>query len=174
MWQNFDQICTRIRSYAYVPDNKFITSRGLPAQEANIEQKLRQYWADETIPNAIKLEGFDIDLSGFDPENTSNEFMRKVTVKLYEMGILDNGTTGWLCGVDCEFDSVGNEINIGKKTNIFAYFDRHLEFYKDEISAGRNGVRDAQASLYTAISVVMALQERAKEKQPASLIDTKV
>lgn len=89
------------------------------------------------------------------------------------MGILD-GTAGWLDGVDCEFNSLGNEINMGKKTNIFSYFDRHLEFYKSEISAGRYGVKDSRTSLYTAISVVMALQERAKETRAASLIDTKV
>lgn len=173
MLQNFDLVSTRIKSYVCFPDNKFKTSRGLPAQEAEVEQKLRQYWADKTIPNSKKLEGLEYDLSKFDPENTSNKEMRKITELLASMGILDYGTTGWLDGVDLEFNHFGDEINIGKKTNLFANFDRQLKIYESEISAGKVFLNDEKTSLYTAISVVMALQERAKELRPAGLVDTK-
>ena len=171
MWGNFDAVRERISGYNCFPDPKYKTVRGLPKQEENVEQKLRQYWADKTIPNSVKLEGLDIDLSKFDPKNTSNKEMRDITRKLSELGILDDSTCGWLHGVDVEFNSLGNEINIGKKTDLFAYFERHLKIYSSEISAGYTIVKDAQTSLFTAVSVVKALQERGEMLRTGSLVD---
>lgn len=175
MLENFDLVRDRLSSYACVSDRQFRIPYGLSGQEEeSVDQKLRQYWADKSIPNAVKLEGFDLDLSTFDPENTSNKEMRKITTVLYSMGILDRSSSYWIDGVQAEFNSSGKEINIGKKTNLFAHFEACLEYHKSEISAGRTMTKILQTSLNTAISVVLALQERAKQPRAASLVDTKV
>ncbi|MDB6143016.1 MAG: hypothetical protein JWP80_2060 [Pseudomonas sp.] len=172
MWENFDVVSARIKDYAYAPDGKFKTVRGLPALEENVEQKLRQYWADKTVPDSKKLEGFEYDLSKFDPKNISNREIRQISVALEEMGIIDRVTGTWLSATNLEFDRYGNEINIDKKVNLFKHYDFCLGVYEQEISAGLTFLTDVQTSLYTAISVVMALQERAKAPPSVSLIDT--
>lgn len=173
MWENFDLVSDRFKSYVYTPDNKFKTPRGLPEQETVLEQKLRQYWADETIPNSKKLEGFDYDLSKFDPKNTSNKEMTQIRVALEKMGIIDRSTGCCLDSADLEFDRFGHEINMDKKIDLFSYYDRCLKVYEGEISSGLTFLTETRAGLYTAISVVMALQERAKELRATGLVDTK-
>jgi hypothetical protein len=173
MWENFDLVSDRFKSYVYTPDSNFKTPRGMPAQETNLEQKLRQYWADETIPNSKKLEGFEYDLSKFDPRNISNREARNICVALQNMGVIDRSTGAWLGGTNLEFDRYGNETNMDKKINLFKHYEFCLGVYEKEISAGLTFLTDVRTSLYTAISVVMALQERAKAPTSSSLLDTK-
>jgi hypothetical protein len=174
MWENFDRVNDRISHYTCVLDKKFKTPRGLPAQETNLEQKLRQYWADKSVPNAKKLEGFEYDLSTFDPRNTTNKEMTKIRAALENMGVIDRSTGCSLDGVDVEYDRFGHEIKTDKRVDLFAYFDRNLKIYESEIAAGRTFLTETRTALYTAISVVMALQERGKASRSASLINTKV
>ncbi|WP_397449732.1 hypothetical protein [Pseudomonas sp. NA-150] len=172
MWENFDVVRDRLSSYKVYPEAKYKTVRGLPMQEQNLEQKVRQYWADKSISNAEKLKGFDLDLSKFDPRNTNNMELRKISNALESLGIVDQSTGGWFGGANLEFNSLGNEINKYKKVDLIEYFDGHLEFYKRELSSGYSIVKDAQTSLYTAISVLQALKEYALEVRANSLVDT--
>ena len=118
--------------------------------------------------NAEKLKGFDLDLSKFDPRNTNNMELRKISNALEGLGIVDQSTGGWFGGANLEFNSLGNEINKYKKVDLIEYFDGHLEFYKRELSSGYSIVKDAQTSLYTAISVLQALKEYALEMRANS------
>ena len=174
MLLNFDLVKERLENYSVFPDRKFRIESGLPSAEKDVEQKSRQYWADNSISNEAKLAGFEYDLSDFDPENTSNREMRDICWKLCELGIVDTWTASWMSSVNVEFNSLGNEINMGGKTNLFASFDSSLEYYKSEISAGKTYLKNVQTSLATAIYVVLALQERSKMSKEGALVDTKV
>lgn len=171
---NFAQIRDRISTYAYWPDKQFKVSSGGTEQEESIAQKLRQYWADDSISNASKLEGFEFDLSGFDPMNTSNREVTKISVALEEMGIIDCATGSWLRGAGSEFNDQGNQINKDKKTNAFEYFDNSFKFLKGYIAKGHDFAKETLTSLNTAIAVLLALQERAQASRSTSLIDTQV
>lgn len=172
MMDNYDLVKARLESYTVMPDKNFRVETDLPPEEKDIEQKVGQYWADKSISNEERLAGFEYDLSNFDPENTSNIEMRAIAWKLCDRGIIDAGTASWLGGFDVEFNSQGNEINKGRKKDLFASFNRSLEFYKTEISAGNTNLKNVQRSLSTALLVLLALQERAQITRDKTLIDT--
>lgn len=124
MIQNFVEIRQRLSAYTVAPDDRFRTRSGATEQEESIKTKVRQYWADTSISNAEKLKGFDMDLSGFDPRNTTNRQLREIGNTLADMGIVDYATSGWLSGIDVDFDAQGNEISLDKKVNMYSYFQR--------------------------------------------------
>lgn len=172
MMDNYDVSSARLDSYMCFADKKFRGTSDLSSQEKDVQQKIRQYWADESISNEAKLADFDMDLSGFDPENTSNLKMRDITQQLYDRGIVDPATLRFLDAINTEHNNLGNEINKGRETNLLAHFDDCLGFYKKEISSGRCYMKDVQSSLMTAISVLRALQERAQLDKSKFLINT--
>ncbi|MEB0042739.1 MULTISPECIES: hypothetical protein [unclassified Pseudomonas] len=171
MISNFDLVSKRLDSYVCFPDRKFRGTSDLPSLEKDVEQKIRQYWADESISNEEKLADFDIDLSTFDPRSTSNLKMRVLCQQLYDKGLVDGSSLGFLDAINTEHNSLGNEINKDRPTNIIAHFDLCLAFYKQKIAEGYDDVKDVQSSLMTAISVLRALQERAQMDSDKSLID---
>jgi hypothetical protein len=130
MDENLAQIRERISTYAYRPDKQFRVSSGRTEQEEGIAQKLRQYWADDSVSNASKLEGFEFDLSGFDPMNTSSRELVKISIALEEMGIIDRTTGSWLCRVGSEFNDQGDQINKGKKRMLSNVLIKILSFLK--------------------------------------------
>nr|GFD56482.1 hypothetical protein [Tanacetum cinerariifolium] len=79
----------RLKTYFAVPDKRFEVKSGLSPQEEAVKQRVRQYWADKSIPESKKLEGLNIDLSGFDPRNTSNRQLLEVGTLLAEQGLID-------------------------------------------------------------------------------------
>lgn len=174
MIENFGLIKDRISAYTYVPDRQFRTSSGRSVEEESIAQKLRQFWADDSISNSSKLEGFEFDLSGFDPESTSSRELISISVMLQKMGIIDHITGSWLGAVGSELNDQGNQINMDKKTNAFEYFDRSLEFLKGRITEGHDFAKETVTTLKTAMTVILALQERAQFSRTPSLIDTRV
>jgi hypothetical protein len=171
MVQNFSEIQRRLSSYAVVPDNRFKTQSGATEQEESIKQKVRQYWADDSIPNEQKLKGFKLDLSGFDPRNTTNRQLREIGNALADMGIVDYGTSGWLSGIDLEFDALGNEKSLDKKVDMYDYFERQLNFLNKYISEGHGFAKDTLTKLKTVMSVTLALEERAKQPNEKSLVN---
>lgn len=173
MIENFGLIRDRISAYNVVPDRQFRVHSGRSIEEEGVAQKLRQFWADDSIPNAVKLEGFERDISGFDPENTSSREIGDIAVALYRLGIIDHTTLSWLGAVGEDFDTQGNQINMDKNANAFERFNGNLEFLKGYIAEGHDFAKDTLTSLNTAITVLFALQERAQTSRAASLVDTK-
>jgi hypothetical protein len=171
MLQNFIEIRHRLSTYVVVPDQRFRTKSGAPEQEESIKQKVRQYWADESVSNAQKLKGFNMDISGFDPRNTTNRQMREIGNVLADMGIVDWDTAGWLSGVDLDFDAQGNEISLDKTVDMYDYFERQLSFLDKYISEGHSFAKDTLTKLRTVISVTLALEERAKTPPEKSLVN---
>ncbi|MEA9979949.1 MULTISPECIES: hypothetical protein [unclassified Pseudomonas] len=172
MMDNYDVVKLRLESYTASPDRAFRVETDYPVAEKDIQQKVGQYWADKSISNEERLAGFEYDLSNFDPENTSNVEMRAIAWELCDLGVIDTATASWLGGLDVEFNSQGNEINKGKKKNVFTSFNSSLEYYKTEISAGNTSLKNVQRSLSAALLVVLAIQERAQMTKNKALIDT--
>jgi len=171
MVQNFVEIRQRLSAYIVVPDERFRTQSGAPEQEESIKQKVRQYWADGSISNAQKLKGFTLDISGFDPRNTTNRRLREIGNVLADLGIIDYGTSGWLSGIDLEFDEQGNEVGLDNQVDMYEYFERQLEFLNKHISEGKGFARDTLTKLKTVISVTQALEEYAKTPRQKSLVN---
>lgn len=172
MEQNLFVVRERLANYSYLPDRQFRTLSGFSVAEESVAQKLRQYWADNSIPDEVKLQGFDMDLSKFDPRNTTFTELRQIRVGLQELGIIDFTTGGILDSADLDFDTQGNQINKDKKVDVFEYFERELEHLKKYIADGHGFAGDTLIKLNTGITVMRALDERARSLRNGVLIDT--
>jgi len=174
MIQNLLQIRDRLSAYTPVPIARFATDSGNSPQEESVKQKVRQYWADERISNAQRLRGFDLDISGFDPKNTTNREIRQIAGVLADMGNVDHDTAGWLGGIDLEFDAQGKEINLDKPVDAYAYFDSQLKALNKYIDEGNEFAKHTLVKLKTSITVMMALEERANQNSRMSLVSVRV
>lgn len=168
---NLGKVDQRLKVYSAPPDARFNVKSGLSPQEELVKQRVRQYWADKDVSNLKKLEGLNIDLSGFDPRRTSNKQMMEIGVILADKGIIDGDLIGAISSINVEFDSLGKEINMGKEVDAYAYFDRQLEALGQYIAEGNDIGKTAMVELKTAISVMMALQEYAKAPKTRSLVN---
>ncbi|HEX8595500.1 MAG TPA: hypothetical protein VF682_19825 [Pseudomonas sp.] len=174
MEQNLALVSARLAHYTREPDNQFRTSSGFTAVGETAAQKLRHYWDDKSIPNEVKLLGFEMDLSDFDPRNTTFTELRKIRIGLQELGIIDFTTGGVLDGIDLEFDAQGNQVNKDKKVDVFEFFERELKNLKKYIADGHSFANDTLIKLNTGIQVMRALDERSKFLRSTGLIDTQV
>jgi hypothetical protein len=173
MLYSFDAVQARLEDYVYVPDKNFkLTHTGFPSMEAGLAQKSRQYWADKSIPNEVKLEGLDFDLSAFDGENTTTREMMALSVALEELGVVDRDVGSIIGGMNCDFNSAGNQINFGKKIDAFAYLAIALDDIKKYIDEGHGFAKPVLVSMNTVLTVMLALKERAEQAKASSLIDT--
>jgi hypothetical protein len=173
MLYNFDTVQARLTDYVYVPDSKYkLTNTGFPSVEAGLAQKSRQYWADKSMPNEVKLEGLDFDLSAFDGENSTTREMMVLNVALEELGVIDRDVGSIIGGMNCDFDSSGNQTNFGKKIDAFAFLRFCLESTKQYIEEGHGFAKEVLVSMNTAITVMLAIKERAEASKANSLIDT--
>lgn len=173
MIQNFSEIRQRLSSYAVTPDAKYRTNSGAPEQEERIKQKVRQYWADTRISNAEKLEGFELDISGFDPRRTTSRQLKDIGSVLVDMGIIDDGTFRIISKIDVEFDAQGREISLDKQVDVYAYFEKQLESLNKYISKGNDVAKDTLVKTNTAISVLLALEEHAQKKSGKLLVSVR-
>jgi hypothetical protein len=171
--ENTKLISQRLTGYhcAFNKEFKTVLDRG-PKDEGTL-QKLRQYWADEKVPNVDKLKGFDYDLSTFDPRKTSRGELRKIADALSEMGIIDGIVASRLGGMNCEFDRYGQEINIDKPLDAIEFLDGGLDFLKGYIAEGRDFAKDELIFTKMTINVMLALQERAKAMKPKGGVSVK-
>jgi len=170
---NLSKVDQRLKTYFAVPDKRFEVKSGLSPQEEAVKQRVRQYWADDSISNIKKLEGLNLDLSGFDPRKTSNKQLRDIAAILAEVGIIDGDLVGVVSGIDVQFDSQGKEVNMTQQVNAYQFFEKELGVLRDVIAEGNEFAKGALVELKTAISVVMALEEYAKSPRERSLINIK-
>lgn len=168
---NLSKVQERLRVYSAVPDKQFNVRSGLNPQEEAVKQKVRQYWADRSIPDVKKLEGLNINLAGFDPRKTSNRQLREIGVLLAEQGIIDGDLIGTMGGINVEFDALGKEINIDKEVNAYEFFTDHFVRLQGAIKQGNEMAKGAVVDLNTAVSVLMALEEHAKRPRERSLVN---
>lgn len=168
---NLSKVQERLRVYVAGPYKRFETISGLSTEEQAVKQKVRQYWADESISNIKKLQGLNIDLAGFDPTRTSNRQLREIGAVLAERGIIDEGLVDAMSSINIEFDADGNEINREKEVNAYAFFDKELGVLHDRMSRENEVANGALEELRTVISVVMALAEYANTPRERSLVN---
>lgn len=168
---NLSKVQERLRVYSAVPDKQFNVRSGLNPQEEAVKQKVRQYWADKSIPDVKKLEGLNINLTGFDPRKTSNRQLRDIGALLAEQGIIDGDLIGTMGGINVEFDAQGKEINIDKEVNAYEFFTDHFLRLQGAINQGNEMAKGAVVDLNTAVSVLMALEEHAKRPRERSLVN---
>jgi hypothetical protein len=168
---NLSKVQERLRVYAAPPDQRFNVKSGLSPQEEAVKEKVRQYWADQSVPNVKKLEGLNISLAGFDPRRTSNKQLMEIGVILAERGMIDNDLIGSMSSIDVEFDAQGNEINMDKEVDAYQFFERQLGILHDVIAEGNDVAKGALVELKTSISIIMALAEYAKGPRPRSLVN---
>jgi hypothetical protein len=175
MLYSFDAVQARLEDYVYVPDKNFkLTSNGFPSMEASLAQKSRQYWADKSISNEVKLDGLDFDLSEFDPENTTTRELMALRNVLEDLGIIDPDVGGIIGPMNCDFNAAGHQTNFGKKIDAFACLRLILEDTKKYVEDGHGFAKGVLVSMNTALAVMLALKERAAEAKANSLIDTRV
>lgn len=174
LYANLERVSSRIAYYKAEPDQKFRGDSGFTLEEEDIFQKIRQYWADTSIPDEEKLRGFEMDLADFDPRNTTFMELRKISMGLEALGIVDNTTGGVLTRAYLDFDSKGNQINKDKKVDVFKYFDEQLENLKSYIAEGHDFANETLMKLNTGITVMLALEARAQAARGEFLLSTTV
>jgi len=168
---NLSKVQERLKVYVRAPDSRFNVKSGLTPAEEGVKEKVRQYWADGSIANAKKLQGLNIDLSGFDPRRTSNKQLREIAVILADKGIIDSDLMGTFAGIDVQFDDSGKEINIDTEVDAYAFFQKELKVIGDVIAEGNELAKGALVELKTSISVMLALEEYAKAPREKSLVN---
>lgn len=168
---NLSKVQERLRVYSAVPDKQFNVKSGLNPHEEAVKQKVRQYWADKSIPDVKKLEGLNISLTGFDPRRTSNRQLMEIGVLLAERGIIDGDLIHAMSSVEVEFDALGNQINRDKEVNAYQFFTEQFGQLQGAITEGNEMAKGAMVDLQTAVSVLMALEEHAKRPRERSLVN---
>ena len=171
---NLSKVDQRLKTYVAVPDKRFEVKSGLSPHEEAVKQRVRQYWADGSIPDAKKLQGLNIDLRGFDPRHTTVKELRSLGVMLADLGLIDNDLIGAVSSIDVEFDSQGNEIETNKTVDAYAFIQKNLEFLKKHISSGNDYAKSALVDLNTAASVLMALERFGNTPKIPSLVNIRV
>ena len=172
IYANLERVSSRLSCYKAEPDSRYRGNSGFEVEEEDIFQRIRQYWADENIADDEKLRGFEMDLSGFDPRNTTFMELNKIALGLEALGIIDTTTGGVLTRAYVDFDSQGNQINKHKKVDVFAYFDEQLKGIKAYIADGHGFADETLVKLNTGITVMLALDARAQATRRDSLLDT--
>lgn len=170
---NLSQVDQRLKFYSAVPDKQFNVKSGLSPQEEAVKQKIRQYWADKDVPNVKKLEGLNIDLSGFDPRKTSNKQLWEIGVILAEQGIIDNDLVRTMSSINLQFDSLGQAINTDVEVDAYQFYARELEFLEAYIAKGSESAKSALVDLKTSIAITMALEEYGKGSRERSLVNVR-
>lgn len=171
---NLNKVQERLKTYAVVPDKRFTVRSGLTGPEEEVKQKVRQYWGDNDITNVKKLQGLNIDLRGFDPRRTTAQELHSVATILSDLGIIDDDLVNTIADIDKDFNNVGEEINRDKEIDVYACFERNLEFLEKHVARGDEYAQSTLVDLKAAIAVVMALEEAGKNPQARTLVSIRV
>lgn len=171
---NLSKVEARLKTYVVIPDKRFAVKSGLTAPEEGIKQKVRQYWADDGIANARKLQGLNVDLRGFDPRRTTSKELLSVTTILSDLGMIDDDLVNTIAGIELAFNDEGTVINRDKEIDVYTCFERNLAFLEKHVARGDAFAKGALVDLKAAIAVVMALEESGKTPRAPSLVNIRV
>jgi hypothetical protein len=171
---NLSKVDQRLKTYFAVPDKAFEVKSGLSPQEEAVKQRVRQYWADKSIPESKKLEGLNIDLSGFDPRNTSNRQLLEVGTLLAEQGLIDTDLVRSLSNLNAKFDASGENISMDTALNAYDYLTSQFERLTDSVYKGNETAEGELIEINASLSVLMALEKYAKAPRERSLVNIRV
>lgn len=171
---NLGKVDNRLKMYWAAPDKRFEVKTGLTPHEETVKQRVRQYWSDQTIPVAKKMEGFNINLSGFDPRRTTNRQLLEISVLMAESGLIDDDLAASLSRLDARFDEKGNTVDMDREIDAYEFLSSQLSrlgtsFFEDnEIAKGE--MIEVRAS----ISILKALETFARAPRERSLVNIRV
>ncbi|MDH0746196.1 hypothetical protein N5D61_07565 [Pseudomonas sp. GD03842] len=171
---NLSKVENRLRTYFAAPDRRFDVKSGLTPSEEAVKSKVRQFWADKDVSGLKKLEGLNIDLSGFDPRKTSSKQLREIGAILADRGIIDGDLVGVMSSINVKYDATGREIEMDREVNAYRFFDEQLTLLQGVINEGNEIAKGAMVELKTSISIIMALEEYAKTPRQRSLVNIRV
>lgn len=171
---NLSKVENRLKTYFAAPDRRFNVKSGLTPSEEAVKSKVRQFWADKDVSGLKKLEGLNIDLSGFDPRKTSSKQLREIGAILADRGIIDGDLVGVMSSINVKYDATGGEIEMDREVNAYRFFDEQLTLLQGVINEGNEIAKGAMVELKTSISIIMALEEYAKTPRQRSLVNIRV
>lgn len=167
---NLSKVENRLKTYFAAPDRRFNVKSGLTPSEEAVKSKVRQFWANKDVASLKKLEGLNIDLSGFDPRKTSSKQLREIGAILADRGIIDGDLVGVMSSINVKYDATGREIEMDREVNAYRFFDEQLTLLQGFINEGNEIAKGAMVELKTSISIIMALEEYAKTPRQRLLV----
>lgn len=174
MMGNLSQVETRLKTYQPLPDKKFEVKSGLAPREEAIKQQVRQYWSDKTIPDVKKLEGLDLDLSGFDPRRTTNRQLIEVTAFLADQGLIDTDLAHSISTMDMPLDAQGNPLTLDREIDAYDFLTSKLARLSGESFQDNEIAKGERIEVNAALSVLLALEQYAKAPREKPLVNIRV
>ncbi len=174
MISNLHNVERRLSLYSAIPDKRFIGRSGLNPQEDAVKQRVRQYWADTDITSAKKLEGLNIDLSGFDPRRTSGRQLMEIGAFLAEQGMIDSDLARALANLGQETDAQGNHVIRDIELNAYEFLNEQIGRLSQP-GFQNNGIAKTElVEINASLCVLMALEDYAKAPRERSLVNIRV
>lgn len=174
MLDNVNRIMQRVNPYAFRVDDQFRTSSGFTPEEEEASARLRQFWADGSIPLTEKLQGLEFDFSEFDARNITNRELLVVGRALYKVGLLDRSGVSVMTYPGANFDRSGNQIGQDVKLDALAYLKRQLTGVINMVDGGYFVARDMIPKQTFALTVLSELQKHAELIHGRGLVDVRV
>ncbi len=171
---NLSKVEHRLEMYRAAPDKQFQVKSGLAPHEEAVKQRVRQYWADTTIPDVKKLEGLNIDMSGFDPRRTSNRQLMEIGALLAEQGLIDDDLARALSNIDVQLDAQGNDISMDREVDAYDFLNNQLSRLSAPVFKGNEIAHGEWVEVSASISVLMALESYAKAPRERSLVNIRI
>jgi hypothetical protein len=174
MISNLGNVERRLNLYLAVPDKRFTVRSGLNPHEDAVKQRVRQYWADKDISSAKKLEGLNIDLSGFDPRRTSGRQLMEIGAFLAEQGMIDSDLAHALSNLGQETDAQGNHLNRETELNAYEYLNERIGRLSQPVFQNNGIAKNELVEANASLCVLMALEDYAKAPRERSLVNIRV
>jgi len=171
---NLSRVEKRLQIYSAVPDRQFNVKSGLAPREEAAKQQVRQYWADKTIPDVKKLEGLNLDLSGFDPRRTTNRQLIEVTAFLADQGLIDSDLAHSISTMDMPLDAQGNPLTLDREIDAYDFLTTKLARLSGEAFKDNEVARGERIEVSAALSVLFALEQYAKAPREKPLVNIRV
>jgi len=171
---NLSQVEKRLKLYQPLPDKKFEVKSGLAPREEAIKQQVRQYWSDKTIADVKKLEGLNLDLSGFDPRRTTNRQLLEVTAFLADQGLIDSDLAHSISSMDMPLDAQGNPLTLDKEIDAYEFLASKLASLNRESFKDNELAKGERIEVNAALSVLLALEGYAKTPREKPLVNIRV
>ncbi|MGY2170288.1 hypothetical protein [Pseudomonas gingeri] len=154
-----NRVMNRVAPYVHHVRDEFKTSSGYTREEEDASARIKQFWADDSIPISEKLQGLDFDLSRFDGKNITNRELLEVAKALLNAGLIDMDGLMVFTYPGREFNTQGTQINRDTKIDAFAQIQKQLDSINRMIDGGYVVAKDMIPKQNFALTVLKGLQE---------------
>jgi hypothetical protein len=171
---NLSRVETRLKMYQPLADKKFEVRSGLTPSEEAVKQQVRQYWSDKTIPDTKKLEGLNLDLSGFNPRRTTNRQLIEVTAFLADQGLIDSDLAQSISSMNMALDAQGNPLTQDREIDAYDFLTSKLARLSGESFNDNELAKGERIEVNAALSVLLALEQHAKAPREKPLVNIRI